>query len=108
LRAVLDRAPKNLTAHERLFRVLLDEGDVDGARTAANAYVAVLRERGDDDAITVVQNEFTSRGHVLGGAPAPTPAEAPVEPEPEFAIDLTEPTDEISFDIEPPAVEFEE
>jgi len=109
LRAVLERAPKNLTAHERLFRVLLDEGDTDAARTAAHSYVALLRDRGDDDTIDVVMNDFASRGQsydLTGAAPAPSPAEVP---EPDFSIDLSEPVEEeISFDLEPPAPEIEE
>src|SRR5436189_1483220 len=62
LRAVLERAPKNLPAHERLFRILLDEGDVDAARAAAGQYIGLLEERGDDDAIISAKNEFISRG----------------------------------------------
>src|SRR5436190_5148621 len=58
LRAVLERSPTNLTAHERLYRILLDEGDVDAARDAAMAYVDVLMENGDDDGIAAVNNEF--------------------------------------------------
>src|SRR5204863_3204571 len=40
LRMVLERAPSNLIAHERLFRILLEEGDVEGAHVAARAYAA--------------------------------------------------------------------
>ena len=105
LRQVLERAPKNLTAHERLFRVLLDEGDVDSARTAANTYVTLLRDRGDLDTIDVIEHEFTSRGQSLTAAePEPAPAAYVPEPEPEeFAIDLDEPVEELTFEIEPPA-----
>src|SRR5207249_5012743 len=31
LRAVIERAPKHLAAHEKLYRVLLEEGDIAGA-----------------------------------------------------------------------------
>ena len=115
LRAVLERVPKNLPAHEKLFRILLDEGDVDGARTAATSYVAILQERGDDDTIATVKNEFTSRGQSFDARPvapkraptierpAPMPAPPPViEPEPEFVADL-DTADEISFDLDAPA-----
>lgn len=107
LRAVLERAPKNMTAHERLFRILLEEGDVDGARTAAGAYVALL-----DDASTIaaVKNEFLTRGHTLevetprraAPAPAPAPARAP---EPSFAFDDS--VEEIEFDLDAPELETE-
>ncbi|HEX7706638.1 MAG TPA: tetratricopeptide repeat protein, partial [Thermoanaerobaculia bacterium] len=65
LRSVLERAPDNLTAHERLYRVLLEDGDVEGARTAAIAYVAVLEQNGNSAAIEVVRSEFSSRGQTL-------------------------------------------
>ncbi len=71
LRAVVERAPKNLTAHERLYRILLDEGDVDAGRVAATQYISLLREKGDDDAISGVVQEFLARGHSLeAGVPA--------------------------------------
>ena len=71
LRAVLERAPANLTAHERLFRILLEEGDIDGARTAAQAYVAVLEEKGDSATIAAVKNEFVvARRTLRAGAGA--------------------------------------
>jgi len=116
LRAVIERAPKHTAAHEKLYRILLDEGDIEGARNAANAYLGVLLEKGDSAAIDAVRNEFTSRGQSLS-VPAPkvrTPTiERPVppppapEPEPEFA-DFGAP-DEISFDLDAgtPSLELE-
>jgi len=117
LRAVIERAPKHTAAHEKLYRILLDEGDIEGARNAANAYLGVLLEKGDSAAIDAVRNEFTSRGQSLS-VPAPkvrTPTiERPVppppapEPEPEFA-DFGAP-DEISFDLDAgtPSLELEQ
>ncbi|HYC93021.1 MAG TPA: tetratricopeptide repeat protein [Thermoanaerobaculia bacterium] len=101
LRAVLDRAPKNLTAHERLFRILLEEGDVEGARTAARGYVALLE---DPSTVAAVRNEFLTRGHTFEIAPvvaeevAP-PAEEVVE---ELELDLDAPM-EMEFDLDAPA-----
>lgn len=117
LRAVLERAPKNLTAHERLFRILLEEGDVEGARSAANAYVALL----DDGAmINAVRNEFLTRGHTLepepaktaprpaAKAPAPAPAPPPAPaPEPEISFDFNEPAEELTFDLDAGSQEIE-
>jgi pilus assembly protein FimV len=106
LRAVLERSPANLTAHERLFKILLDEGDVDAARDAALAYVDLLMQSSDDDAIAAVNNEFLSRGHAL----APESAQAaPVsipsfEPEPEPEIETAE--EELSFDLDSTPSEF--
>ena len=121
LRAVLDRAPKNLTAHERLFRILLDEGEVDAARSAANAYIALLQERSDTGQIDTVKHEFGLRGQSLeppkpkAAAPAPPPPKAPTiekpspaaaEVEEELSFDLDEPVEE--FDLSGPGMEIEE
>ncbi|HVE71109.1 MAG TPA: tetratricopeptide repeat protein [Thermoanaerobaculia bacterium] len=108
LRAVLERAPKNVTAHERLFRILLEEGDVEGARGAARNYVALV-----DDAAsaTAVRNEFLSRGHafeIAAPATVPTPPVAAPEPEPELTFDFSdEPAEELTFDLDAGATEIE-
>ena len=107
LRAVLERAPKNATAHERLFRILLEEGDVEGARTAARGYVGILT---DSSVITAVRNEFLSRGHTFDVAiPAAAPEPAPA-PEPEITFDFSDtPSEEMSFDLgeQEPVLEFD-
>ncbi|MEK6374516.1 MAG: tetratricopeptide repeat protein [Acidobacteriota bacterium] len=98
LRAVIERAPKHAAAHDKLYCILLDEGEVDAARAAANQYIAILEEKGDDAAVHEVRNEFTSRGHALApsvAAPPPPPAPAP---------ELVE--DEISFDLDTASPEF--
>ncbi|HXH93506.1 MAG TPA: tetratricopeptide repeat protein, partial [Thermoanaerobaculia bacterium] len=117
LRAIIERAPKHLVAHQKLYRVLLDEGEVDAARAAATQYIQVLQEKGDTAAIEDVGDEFAGRGYPLESAapkpavrapvvepsapappaPAPPPEPAPVE---EFA-------DEMSFDIESAVADFE-
>jgi len=100
LRAVLDRAPKNLPAHERLFRILLEEGDIGGARAAALAYVALLEEKGDSDTIQSVRNEFLTHGHSLVSEAQPAPTPAP-EPAPAISLeDLSGGTDEMTFDLD--------
>jgi tetratricopeptide (TPR) repeat protein len=103
LRTVLERSPTNLTAHERLYRILLDEGEIDAARDAAMAYVDVLMENGNDDAIGVVSNEFLSRGHTLAPEATEEPAAAmpAFEPEPEPEIE-----EELSFDLDAAPSEF--
>ncbi|MCU1227538.1 MAG: hypothetical protein JWO97_422 [Acidobacteria bacterium] len=118
LRAVIERAPKHIAAHEKLYRILLDEGDIDGARAAANQYVAILEERGESETVTAVKNEFVSRGHSLAPAAAkPAPPRTPTierpippppapEPEPLLASALTD-EEEISFDLEPGESEFD-
>lgn len=99
LRAVLERSPTNLTAHERLFKILLDEGDVDAARDAALGYVDILRQNGDDDAIAAVNNEFLARGHAFSSQPPAAP-----EPEPELELDTAE--EELSFDLDATPSDF--
>jgi len=108
LRAVIERAPKHLAAHEKLYRILLDEGDVSGARAAATQYVALLDERGDDATIDTVRGEFSARGQSLGAAaapaaPRPAPAPAPAPPPPAAiesfsAADLG--AEEVTFDLD--------
>ena len=108
LRAVLERAPKNLTAHERLFRILLEEGENDAARAAAQAYIDVLEESGDRGTIDAVKNEFLSRGVSFAAAPARPAPPAPA-PEPEITLDdLGSAPEELSFDLDAPSeLEFE-
>src|SRR3954447_19756607 len=106
LRAIIERAPKNLAAHEKLYRLLLDDGDVDGARAAANQYIAILQERGDSSAAGTIQDEFLMRGHALQPP-------APKVPEPRVpTIELAMPPpveieEELSFDLDTGAPEFE-
>jgi tetratricopeptide (TPR) repeat protein len=102
LRAVIDRAPKHLAAHEKLFRILLDEGDATGARAAATQYISLLEERGDDAAIDTVRNEFSSRGLTIGGAPAaPKPVAAPPPPAPLESISVADlGAEEVTFDLD--------
>jgi tetratricopeptide (TPR) repeat protein len=129
LRAIIERAPKNLAAHERLYRILLDEGEVDSARAAATQYISVLQEKGETSAIDTVRDEFTMRGHTLQ-PPAPKPAAArpptveraiptPAEVAEELSFDLdtgvpelsfpaeAEPEPAFSFDVPEPAPSFE-
>ncbi|HEY3054149.1 MAG TPA: tetratricopeptide repeat protein, partial [Thermoanaerobaculia bacterium] len=124
LRAVIDRAPKHLPAYDRLFRVLLDEGDNEGARSIATQYVALLEESGNPAEIDAVKHEFVLHGQTLKPAappkvaartaaapPPPPPAEeelAVMETDAELVADLGE-SEEISFDLDagPAEVEME-
>src|SRR5437016_1856292 len=104
LRAVIERAPKHAAAHDKLFRILLDEGDVAGARAAATQYIALLDERGDSETADTVRDEFSARGQSLAPSvrPAPPPvAPPPVAPPPQPA------EEEISFDLDSGAAEFD-
>src|SRR4051794_19882138 len=106
LRAVIERAPKHLTAHEKLYRILLEEGDASGAKNAAMQYIALLEERGDDNTIDTVRNEFSTRGVALGAAgaaPAPKPKAAPAPPPPALieSISVEElGAEEVTFDLD--------
>jgi pilus assembly protein FimV len=106
LRAVIERAPKHLPAHDKLFRILLDEGEIDAARAAAQQYIGILQEKGDTATIDAVRSEFLARGHALAApaAPAPKRAAAPPPPPPPPA---PEPAEELSFDLEAEPAEFE-
>ncbi len=114
LRAILERAPKNLTAHERLFRILLEEGEIDGARVAAQAYTNLLLENGDPATIDAVKTEFLTRGHTFEPEAArpparPTPVAPPPTAAPEPEIDLGTTSEELTFDLDAsaPEIEFE-
>lgn len=102
LRAVLERSPKNLTAHERLFRIFLEEGDVAAARNAAQAYVGVLHANGDAATIDAVRDEFVSRGHAfepqLGAKTGPVRAQTAERPMPAAAKPAPPPVAPISLD----------
>jgi tetratricopeptide (TPR) repeat protein len=106
LRAIIERAPKHLAAHEKLYRLLLDDGDVEGARAAASQYMAILQERGDTAAVNNIQDEFMMRGHALQ-PPGPKPPEPRVPtmeramPSPPLEIE-----EELSFDLDTGAPEF--
>src|SRR5258706_176162 len=65
LRAIIERAPKHLAAHEKLYRILLEEADISGARAAARQYISVLQEKGDLSTVESVREEFVMRGHAL-------------------------------------------
>src|SRR5436190_7298030 len=105
LRAVIERAPKHLAAHDKLFRILLDEGEIDAARAAANQYVGILQEKNDSATVDAVRSEFLARGHALGvtaprpAAPPPPPPTPPRAPEPV--------EEELSFDLDAASTEFE-
>ena len=112
LRAIIERAPKHLVAHQKLYRVLLDDGEVDAARAAANQYIAVLRDKGDTASVYDVSDEFTTRGHTLeaGAEPAPVlvrePAVELAVPPPPPAPPPEEILDELSFDLDSGAEDF--
>src|SRR4051812_4978660 len=106
LRAIIERAPKHLAAHEKLYRLLLDDGDVEGARAAANQYMAILQEKGDTSAVNNIRDEFVMRGHALQ-PPAPKLPE-PRIPTMERAMPApVEIEEELSFDLDSGAAEFE-
>jgi tetratricopeptide (TPR) repeat protein len=109
LRSVLERSPANLTAHERLYKILLDEGDVDAARDAALAFVDLLMENGNDDAIAAVNNEFLMRGHALAPQAKAAPVSVPTfepEPEPEPEPEIEPAEEELSFDLDAAPSDF--
>ena len=88
LRAVIERAPKHAPAYDKLYRILLDEGDVTNARVTANQYIALLQEKGEGSAVDAVKNEFTSRGKSLVGAPKPAAPEKELIFEPEIEPEM--------------------
>ncbi|HEX7679577.1 MAG TPA: tetratricopeptide repeat protein [Thermoanaerobaculia bacterium] len=107
LRAIIERAPKHLAAHEKLYRILLEEADINSARAAANQYISVLREKGDLSTVESVREDFVMRGHPLE-PPAPAPKPAPPRPP---TMERAMPTpdevaEELSFDLDSGTPEF--
>jgi tetratricopeptide (TPR) repeat protein len=104
LRAVIERSPKHVGAHEKLYRILLDDGEIEAARTVATSYVSLLT---DEDAIAAVGREFTSRGYTFAAPPrarkptveAPAPPRAATAEEPLLAAEFAGET-ELSFDLD--------
>ncbi|HUP46565.1 MAG TPA: tetratricopeptide repeat protein [Thermoanaerobaculia bacterium] len=121
LRAVIERSPKHGPAYDRLYRVQLDEGNVDEARTTATEYVAILEEKSDTAGIDAVRNEFLSHGQSLSAkapaaakpaakqAPPPPPPPPPMEEPEEIEISSGAEEEEITFDVDagPSAIELE-
>lgn len=92
LRAVIDRSPKHVVAYDRLYRILLDEGEIEAAKMSAQQYIGILEETSDAASIEAVRHEFTSRGQTLAPARAATVERpAPV---------IEEEVEEISFDLD--------
>ncbi len=121
LRAVIDRAPKNTAAYDKLYKMLLDEGDLAEARSIANTLVNLFNDEGDRASSDAVSNEFLSRGHVLNPPRKPPTIERRLPsveiPLPDFAAD-DELETEVSMDdevetimtveeIDEPEVEFD-
>ena len=109
LRAVIERAPKHAPAFDKLYRILLDEGDITNARVTANQYIALLQEKGDGSAVDSVKNEFTSRGKSLVGAPKAPMVEKPKPAAPEMELTFEpEIEPEVEIETELPTEEFAE
>jgi tetratricopeptide (TPR) repeat protein len=106
LRAIIERAPKHLAAHEKLYRLLLDDGDVEGARAAANQYMAILQEKGETSVVENIQDEFLMRGHALQppAAKLPEPRVPTMERVMPAPLEIEE---ELSFDLDTGAPDFE-
>ena len=109
LRAVIDRSPKHAAAYDRLYRLQLDEGDIESARSTAAQYISILEEAGETDAIDAVNTEFISRGQTLRAKPKTFAGKTPVpvvetpppvmEADAELVTEL-QADEEISFDLD--------
>lgn len=128
LRAVLDRAPRYVPAHEKLLHVYMEEGDAAQVQQVAGKLIALHRERGDDAAARAVEAELSSRGYESQQYAAPSTAsrgsasslidieevspaveefiqpDLSPAPEEELSLDMSAPTEpeEIEFDVEEP------
>jgi len=108
LRAVLDRAPRNLQAHEKLLRIYMDEGDNEQVSKVGATYMSLLREKGDRAALEAIEAEASRRGFTIAAAAA-RPAARPLVKEETISITEEEPDVEIPLEVEEEfALEIEE
>jgi pilus assembly protein FimV len=109
LRNVIDRSPSHAPAHERLLRLYLDEGMNDHVQSAADAYISVLREKGDFAAIDLVSSELVDKG--FGSAASAThapPASRVIEEQvPRDVEQMPVMADDFSVDLESDVMETE-
>jgi tetratricopeptide (TPR) repeat protein len=110
LRAVIERSPKHVGAHEKLLKVLIDEGEIDEARNVANNLIALYEEHHDTAAIQIVVDDFAARGHSLKPVSAvamPTVERPLPKAEEHVAADELAVEEELSFDLDAASSEFD-
>jgi hypothetical protein len=103
LRAIIERAPKHLAAHEKLYRILLEEADVSGARARPVSTSAFCRRRATYRRSKACATIRHARPSLEFRRPAPA---RPAPPTMERASHSRRSAEELSFDLDSDAPEF--
>jgi hypothetical protein len=69
LRMVLDRAPRNLEAHDELLKIYLEENEHDDAAATAADYLDSLLYRGEEEAYAMLRSHLLSHGFAVDDGP---------------------------------------
>jgi tetratricopeptide (TPR) repeat protein len=111
LQAALELVPEFAPAYERLLTIYMNEGDATLVRETANAFVGILREKGEIEKADRVEQDVWSRGFSTDtpapGAPPPAPpVEAAEEDEEsvEIPADIDEAFSGITSELHPAEV----
>ncbi|MBI2214069.1 MAG: hypothetical protein HYU52_10520 [Acidobacteria bacterium] len=69
LRTVLERAPRNLEAHDELLKIYLEESQHDNAAATAADYLDSLLFRGEEEAYAMLRSHLLSHGFAVDDGP---------------------------------------
>jgi pilus assembly protein FimV len=103
LQAALELVPDFAPAYEKLLAVYMNEGDGTLVRETANAFVALLRDKGEIDKAERVEQDVWTRGFSTdtpaASAPPPPPVVEAVDDEDEEPVEIPSDIDEAFSDI---------
>lgn len=69
LRTVLERAPRNLEAHDEMLKIYLEENEHDNAAATAADYLDSLLFRGEEEAYAMLRSHLLAHGFAIDDGP---------------------------------------
>lgn len=69
LRTVLERAPRNLEAHDEMLKIYLEEHEHDNAAATAADYLDSLLFRGEEEAYAMLRSHLLAHGFAIDDGP---------------------------------------
>lgn len=69
LRTVLERAPRNLEAHDEMLKIYLEENEHDNAAATAADYLDSLLFRGEEEAYAMLRSHLLAHGFAVDDGP---------------------------------------
>jgi tetratricopeptide (TPR) repeat protein len=110
LRAALERIPDFLPAYEKLLSIFINEGDAASAASTGDAYMALLRQRGDFQKAEEIERQLAAGGYIdVASAeqviPLPPETDGEEPPPDVSALELEMPA---AIPSEPAPAEFDE